>query len=365
MEEEQIETNTESRRKLASIQIVNHVEPHNNADSLELATVLGWQIVTRIDEAKVGELVVYCEIDSVLPKEEWLPEAVKLRMGEANQTRLKTVKLRGQISQGLIIPLVESMPFDITKVTPNDIGRNVTDVLGITKYERPVPVGAAPGKPFPTHIISKTEEERIQSNPKMLDDIAGKPYYATVKCDGTSGTFFIGPKTLVDYNAEPEEKTLIVCSRNQIRLRPDNDEDLAKDPYWSVAEKFKIYEKLQKMDYVAIQAEVCGPNIQKNPMNLKETQLFVFNVVDLRTPGGRVVSYPEFLEITGVLDFQIVPVEEAKDKFEYADIKQLLSKAEGKYPRSKKQREGLVFRTQDCTVSFKVISNKYLIITDQ
>ena len=72
-----LETNIDSERKLASIQIVDRIDPHTNANALELATVLGWQIVTRIGETKIGQKVVYCEIDSVLPNADWLPEAIK------------------------------------------------------------------------------------------------------------------------------------------------------------------------------------------------------------------------------------------------------------------------------------------------
>ena len=118
---EELETNADTNRKLASIQIVEQIDVHDNATSLELgkkseavsshkkltfflATVLGWQVVTRIGETQPKQLVVYCEIDSILPDAEWLPEAVRTKIAESSRDtfRLKTVKLRGEYSQGLI-----------------------------------------------------------------------------------------------------------------------------------------------------------------------------------------------------------------------------------------------------------------------
>jgi RNA ligase (TIGR02306 family) len=368
--QEHIETNTDSDRKLASIQIVESVSKHDNADALEIATVLGWQIVIRIGEAHPNQLVVYCEIDSVLPNADWLPQALKDKLKESNSNthRLKTAKLRGEISQGLIVPLHSSMPFDITKLTAEDVGRNVTEQLGIVKYEPP----ALSGKfamfqtnsklQFPTHIISKTDETRVQSQPKVLQWMANKPYYSTVKCDGTSGTFFIGSKTLLDEEADPQENTLIVCSRNQMRKRPAN---LKVCPYWYVAEKYNLEGKLMSYPHIGIQGEVCGPNIQKNLLGLKDLELFVFNVVDLREPGGRVLDYPDMIAMINELGLQPVPIVEVNDEFRYTSVKELLQQAEGVYPKSKKTREGLVYRLQDQSLSFKVINNKYLLKTGQ
>lgn len=373
------ESNTDSNRKLASIQIVEHIEPHNNADSLELATVLGWQIVTRIGEAKIGELIVYCEIDSVLPNEEWLPPAVKDRVAKSNRDtfRLKTIKLRGEYSQGLIVPLVVDMPFDTTKITKEDVGKDVTSELGIVKYEPPALSGAYAmyqtnsRNPFPTHILDKTDETRVQSVPKLFKLLQHKPYYATVKCDGTSVTFFIGLPSLFETDSGDEseiqtdpmktsmlEPELIVCSRNQIRHKPQN---LKVCPYWYIAQKYNLEEKLNKVPHIAIQGEICGPNVQKNLLGLKDLELFVFNVVDLREPKGRKLPYNEMMAMCKYLELKTAPIEETGDSFEYESIKDVLGAAEGKYPKSKRQREGLVFRSKDQRISFKAINNRYLL----
>lgn len=375
------ETNTDSDRKLASIQIVGSIDEHTNATSLELATILGWQVVTRINEAKVGDLVVYCEIDSVLPNAEWVPPAItdKISKSKKDMFRLKTIKLRGEYSQGLIVPLVAGMPFDITEITEDDIGKDVTDLLGIVKYEPPALSGAYgmyqtnSRKTFPSHLLDKTDETRVQSAPKLFKLMQSRPYYVTVKCDGTSGTFLFGASSLIetddDDEAEMPSSTLnsaledtpvefIVCSRNQIRRKPDN---ISVCPYWYIANKYDLEEKLQQMPHLAIQGEICGPNVQNNLLGLKDLELFVFNIVDMREPGSRKLPFDEMVAMCKQLHLQTAPIEEIGDSFDYKSMKDVIKKAEGNYVKSKRQREGLVFRSKDQQISFKAINNKYLL----
>ena len=348
--DESNETNTDSTRKLASIKIVNNVIEHKNANSLELSIIEGWQVVTRVGEVKKGDKVIYCEIDSLLPNAPWLPEAIKGKIGNDTQFRLRTMKLRGEISQGLIVPISET----IRHMTEYEVDTDVTAELRIQKYEAPTFSGSYAnnkGKTtistFPKHLLNKTDEPRIQSNLKLLKLINGREYYITVKCDGSSGTFLIDPNT----------DEFIVCSRNQIRPRPVNIEEC---PYWSVAIKYDIETKLRQYGKpIALQGEVCGPKIQKNLLNLGECDLFVFNIIDLATKS--LLPYNDFILIVKQMGLQSVPIEKVGDSFEIDDVKTLLSMAEGKYKNTKNQREGLVVRTQNGRVSFKVISNAYLL----
>lgn len=388
---EEKETNTESDRKLGSIQLVDSIEKHFNADSLEIVTVLGWKVVTRIGEVKKGDKVIYCEIDSMLPGDaEWLPPAVKGRVEKQKDKkwfRVKTIKLRGQISQGLIIPIVKSLSdkfnnieinadltdFGITKIINlrgqiseglivpiikslsdkfNNIGADVTDLLGITKYEPPALGGKYKNKikdgsgiKFPAHLLGKTDESRVQSKPKLLKALQGKEYYMTVKMDGTSGTFVI----------DPETQELLVCSRNLVRPKPDN---LSVCPYWYIANKYNIKSKLENYPHLAIQGEICGPNIQKNLLKLGDLKLYVFNIVD--TVRKTKLGFLEMLGLCSELDLETAPIEEFGDRFDY-DIDELLEKAEGTYKNTKSQREGLVVRSIDQNISFKVINNRYLL----
>ena len=354
------ESNSDSTRALASIQRVEAIENHNKADSLELVTILGWQIITRKGEVKTGSKVIYCEIDSMLPVEAtWLPVAVKDRIVKEqtkNFYRIKTIKLRGELSQGLIVPIVDTLPKDdsIENWEELEVGYNVTSLLKIEKYEPQVLTGdyclyatARSTDNFPISLVNKTDEPRVQSNPKLFKALEGKSYYMTIKLDGTSVTYLM----------DPETGELMVCSRNMIRKRPEN---LKVCPYWYIANKYDIEKKLKKVPHVAIQGEICGPNIQHNLLGLKDLELFVFNVIDTRDRSK--LSFYEMITICDeVLSVPRVPIEEVGDEFRCENIKVLLRKAVGTYNGTKNPREGLVVRNIDQTISFKAINDEYLL----
>lgn len=139
-------------RKLASIQRIKALEPIEGADAIERATVLGWQLVVKKDEFRVGELCIYCEIDSILPEK---PEFEFLK---SRGMRIRTIRLRGQISQGICFPL-SFLPAETLIEEDSD----VTEILGVTKYEPPIPAslaGVMKGA-FPS-FIPKTDETRVQ-----------------------------------------------------------------------------------------------------------------------------------------------------------------------------------------------------------
>ena len=353
----ELETNTDSTRKLASIQVVEAVDPHLKADRLELITVLGWQVCEVKGDVKVGDTVVYCEIDSLLPgNAEWLPDAVKGRVAQqSDQTwyRIKTIKLRGEITQGLIMPITDVL----RKYLPENfnIDDDVTKFLGIEKYEKPALSGnyaiAGSGKgstgiPFPSHLLDKTDETRVQSAKRLFEAMKEKPFYATVKMDGTSAT----------YVRDPDSGDLLVCSRNQVRPKPDNVEE---SPYHLIAEKYGIAQILEAHPTMAIQGEICGPNIQSNWAELKDLELFVFNVIDV--PYRRKLDYESMNAWCMMNGLPMAPLAIVGSRFEFETIKEVLKKAEGRYSGTKNQREGLVFRTQDQKVSFKAINNEYLL----
>lgn len=362
----ELETNTDSERALASVQIVENVVNHGNADTLELATVLGWQVVvSKSENVKAGDRIVLCEIDSLLPGDApWLPPAIVKKVGtQANQKyfRVKTVKLRGELSQGLILTGVAP------EILSLDIGTNVTAQLGIEKYEPNVDGGGAGGGgggvkrdnpfPFPSDVLDKTDEPRVQSSPKLLKAIQNQAFYTTVKHDGTSVSFLVHPKT----------QEFMVCSRNQFRPRPpvlSVDELEKKDNvYWKMAIENDIETKLRAyFPYYAIQGEICGPSIQKNLLGLKTATFHVFNIVDLRY--RRPLGYDEMCAITDKMGLERVGFVEQGDAFGYTTIKELLVLAQGKYPKTNNEREGIVIRSKDRKISFKVINNNYLIKYD-
>lgn len=349
-------------RKLASIQIVENIEKHPNADTLEFATILGWQIIIKKGDAQIGDKVIFCEIDSLLPvNATWLPIAIIERIRQKNiknTFRIKTIKLRGELSQGLIIPFSDKLPDSIDWYNA-DIGTNVTDILNIGKYEPPLfETGSTYYSNnnlsikdrkynFPTHLVSRTNETRIQSVPSMLKTLTGQKYVITIKLDGTSSTYVY------------DDDKFLVCSRNFIRDYPEN---INNCPYWYIAIKYDLENKLKEFPHYAIQGEICGPNIQRNLLKLSTIDYFVFNVIDTRTK--RKLPINDALNVCNILGLKHVPILEHGVNFNYQNIKDLLEKSKGYYENTKNHREGLVIRDSSQIISFKVINNDYLLKHD-
>ena len=238
-------------RKLASIQRVESLEAIEGADRIVKARVMGWDVVVKRDEFQPGDRCVFFEIDSLLPEGREWAEFMRPR-----GFRVKTAKLRGVLSQGLALPL------SVLSAERQDlaVGVEVSAELGVTKYEPVLPAGGAVAGPFPG-AVPKTDEIRLQSALGVLQEIAGLDFYISVKCDGTSATFF------------KSEGALTVCSRNWA---------LEKGPsaQWQLAERHQLLERLD--DGIALQAEICGPGIQKNRLGLSQVEMFVFSVYDAK-----------------------------------------------------------------------------------
>jgi RNA ligase (TIGR02306 family) len=351
-------------RKLASIQTVNAVEPIPNADAIEKIRVLGWWVVVKKGEHVSGDKLVYCEIDSLLPER---PEFEFLRassfkpaqtdaMGATTLAagfRIKTVKLRGQISQGICFPL-SILPAD----APSDDGADVTDLLGILKWEPPLPVGMG-GKvkgQFPG-FLPKTDETRIQVLEGVLNRHRGKTFYVTEKLDGTSFTAFL-------HHGE-----FGICSRNLWMDESDESNVLVR-----VARAQRLEEKLrearERLGFdLAIQAEVIGPGVQKNKYALSSIALRVFNV--LNVDSYRLLDHAQSLAILADMQLEIVP--QLGTLVINHTVDDLVAFAEGSSLLNPKiQREGVVLRSlaeeydEDIggRLSFKVINPKFLLKYD-
>lgn len=321
-------------RKLASIQRIKSIEPIANADSIMKATVLGWQLVIKKDEFKPGDLCVYVEIDSILPDK---PEFEFLRN---KNFRIRTIKLRGQVSQGICFPL-SILPDNIQV----DEGVDVTEVLNIVKYEPPVPVnmqGIMKGG-FPS-FIPKTDETRVQVLQELLDNHKGSLCYITEKLDGTSVTYFI------------KDGVFGVCSRN-MELE-ENEDNL----YWKTARQFNIEEKLRRIGCnIAIQGELVGEGIQGNKLKLKGQHVFVFSVFLI--DEYRYAMFHEWMKMISALDIPTVPVINDNYRLEN-NINDILSMSEIFSPMNGSViSEGIVIRLKESRelVSFKAISNEFLL----
>jgi RNA ligase (TIGR02306 family) len=244
--------------KLASIEEIKEILPHPNADKLEIAQVLGWQCVVKKGEFKQGDKIVFVVIDTILPSDAPWAEFLKDSKNPEKPIRLKTIKLRGQYSQGLVLPLSVLSP----TVQSWHIGADVGGELGIKKYEKEVPArlaGIALGA-FPTYICSQTDEENGLSNPDLVEEVLKNEWITvTQKLDGSSGTIIIENKTITH-----------VCSR-RLSLK-ETDENA----FWKVARKLNL-DKLDDGRYV-IAGEVMGCGIQGNQLKLVEPEIFVFQI---------------------------------------------------------------------------------------
>jgi len=333
-------------RKLASIRKILDLKPIEGADNIELAIVDGWQVVVAKNvEHKVGDFIVYCEIDSFLPiKEEFefLRKSSYKKMGEVEGFRLKTIKLRGQLSQGLILPI---------SVLGSEIsfeeGMDVTEMLGIVKYEPPIPAELA-GKVkgiFPS-FIHKTDEIRVQNIPDEYKTYIelNDNFYITEKLDGSSATFYIN-------NGE-----FGVCSRNLELLETEGN------TFWKVARELDLENKMRaKNKNFAIQGELIGEGIQGNPYKIKGHTVRFFTAFDIDTQKR--FNYADFLIFMAWNQLEVVPLLSIRDRTDLPKtIDELLKFAEGKSSLNEKtEREGIVIRTSDNVISFKAISNKFLL----
>jgi RNA ligase (TIGR02306 family) len=352
-------------RTLASIQTVNAVEPIPNADAIECVRVLGWWVVGKKGEYRPGDCVVYCEIDSLLPER---PEFEFLRVssfkpaltdpvtGETTPAgfRIKTVRLRGQVSQGICFPLSILQPD-----APTAEGADVTAALGVRKWEPPAPAGFA-GRvkgPFPG-FLSKTDETRVQVLEALLTRHRGRTFVVTEKLDGTSFTAFL-------HGGE-----FGVCSRNLWLDETDETNGLVR-----VARALKLDERLRQMRDrlgadVAIQAEVIGPGVQKNKYGLKDIGLRVFSVLDLG--ASRWVDHAAGLDLLATVGLQ--PVPQLGTLVLDHTVDQLVAFAEGTSALNPAvQREGVVLRPTveeydadlGGRLNFKVINPKFLLKFDE
>ena len=331
-------------RKLASVVKIVDIQPIPGADAIVVATVKGWKVVVKVNEYKVGDLAVYYEIDSFLPirpQFEFLRKSSFKRMGSSEGFRLKTIRLRGQISQGLLTPIPEGIS------NPKE-GDDLTEALDIVKYEPPIPAQLA-GKikgTFPS-FIPKTEEIRIQNFESEVGfSPVGERAYVTEKLDGTSFTCYFN------------NGVFGVCGRNW-ELTETSDNSL-----WRMANVLQLKEKLTKLGKnIALQGELIGAGINGNLYGMSDHKLFFFTGYDI--DKGRRMFFDELEWVLFGLDLQMVPVLE-KYGFVIPNegniVDYMLKYAEGKSVLNMEvDREGVVVRGLEREFSFKAISNTYLL----
>lgn len=334
-------------RKMASIRRIDDIVPIEGADAIECAVLGGWKVVVKKGEFTVGNLAVYCEIDSWIPTElaPFLSKGKEPREFEGIKgERLRTVKLRGQLSQGLLLPLeptcanIESELFE---------GLDVSVPLNIVKWEAPVNAqlaGQVKGN-FPSSI-PKTDQERVQNLTKEIKAAFDNNllFELTEKLEGSSMTCYL------------IEQEFGVCSRN-LDLKRNDDNTL-----WKVAieDKIELKMRIAGLDNHAIQGELVGPGIQGNIYKLSKPMFFVFDIYDIKK--GAYMNPVERQAMIKVLQLNHVPVLTNGKDLGIGTVDELLVWAEGKsFLNGKQEREGIVFKQIDGGMTFKAISNKYLL----
>lgn len=300
-------------------------------------------------EFRSGDTGVFFEIDAVPPDEPrysflWQPKNDLTVAAQPANFRLRTIRLRGVLSQGLLLPraLFPELPPELPP------GADVSDALKITKWEPPVPLNDEVDGPF-LPGVPKTDEVRVQSLPEVLLELSGRPYVITIKCDGTSATYRIHRHT----------GRFTVCGRNWSIKRGQN-------AYWHAAEVYQLEALLSRQPELVIQAELVGPGIQKNRLGLKRIQLAAFNVFDQR--AMRFFDHDAAAAFLAACQVPMVEVLERGESFAH-DQASLLTLAEGCYAGTQNEREGIVVRPQTESLSqalagrlsFKVISNRFLL----
>jgi len=355
---------------MARVVKIDNVIKHPNADALDLFFIGGWQVVAKTGDYKTGDLAIFCEVDSFVPtevapfltREGSEPKEYNGIKGE----RLKTIRLRGELSQGLLLSIASQPKVDVRLgeivVKSNKqnfnmetlIDEDVSELLGVIKWERPelgtgAKLGGNPKGNFPSEF-PKTDQERIQNLSRKLEQWieSGEEFEVTEKLEGSSMTCYL-----------MRDGTFGVCSRNLDLKRDKNN------TFWSTAIEFDVESKMK--DHfgevpevsVALQGELIGPGIQGNIYKLEDYEFRVFDIVE---GGGKYLLPEQRRKIIRLMDLPHVPV--VSKSYPALSMGEMLEFAEGttQLTTKKASREGLVFKSlTNPNNSFKVISNEYLL----
>ena len=364
-----------SERKLASIQSILEVQSIKGADFIEIVKVLGWQCVAKKGEFKVGDKVVYIEIDSLLPD---IPVFEFMR---ARKFRVKTANFKKALSQGLVCGL------EILKKDSYEVGDDVTEIIGVVKYDPQAALEqrmldeklarsnnkidkyfkkykwyrslfmAKKRIGFPA-FISKTDETRIQNIPNIIESEKDTEFTVTEKLEGQSGTFYLIKNRKLSKFWKPY--IFGVCSRSLELTKEDNSS------YWTIARQLNIESVLKEMlertsdSHIILQGEIIGEGIQKNYYNIEGYDFYAFNLI---YSSGKVESIRSeiLLERFGI---KFVPILDVNFKLPL-NVDDLLKATEGESKLYPITREGIVIRNNEKNISFKAVSNNFLLKNEE
>ncbi len=346
-------------RQLVTVRTIDKVLPIDGADAVALAEVDGWQVVIKKNEFQSGDKALYFEIDSFIPLSD--PRFAFLTRGErlfngVRGIRIKTIKLRGQVSQGLLIPL-DNFP-DVVEALSREGMEDFSELLGVIKYEidEGASVGGMQKGNFPS-FIPRTDERRVQNLSNALEFRKDETFEISMKLDGSSMTV---------YRLQNDPSSYFgVCSRNN-EMKEATDGEVETNAFWLVARRDRLEDALALFDgNWAISGELLGPRIQHNREKFSTYQFFVFNIFDI-TKGAYVSpevrrNMVKKMQDAG-FDVKHVPVLETHHVLTES-VSDILKMAIGE-SLNHPVREGIVFKSNDSQFSFKAISNKFLLKYD-
>jgi RNA ligase (TIGR02306 family) len=335
-------------RKLASIQRITSVRNIENADNIVCSTILGWQVVCVKGDVKEGDLVIYVEVDSIIPD---IPIFEFLKKMTNNTMRIRTVRMRGQVSQGICFPLSFVEYFGLL---PEDmiVGQDVTTAIGITKHEDILPpelLGEAKG--YMPSDIPKSDLYRVQTMQEVLDKYEGTLCYETEKLDGESITIY------------SKDGVFGVCSKIV------NFIESSKSIHWQVARDINTEEKLttlcnSRFRNFSMQGEMIGEGIKGNKYKIKGRKVMFYNIFNI--DEHRYLNFKEFTNTLRALNLESVPIINSKLPLP-TDINELVNLSNGRSLLYDTKREGVVITPLEeindivGRVIFKVISPEFLI----
>ncbi len=343
-------------RKLARVVRVDNILPIQGAEAIECAVIGGWTVVIKKGEYRAGDLAVYFEIDSFLPEGnpawQFLVEKAAKQFIDLRGHVLRSIKLRGQVSQGLLLGLSVLRSAGVSAESVS-LGDDVSDLLGVLKYEAPVPAelsGIARGM-FPSQV-AKTDQERIQNLGAELEQWSNDPtltWEVSEKLEGASCTFAWF------------ENDLHVCTRN-VDLMEADDNSL-----WKVAKELSIAAKCARHfagRNLALQGEIVGFGIQGNIYGLRIQKFYLFDVYDVAQKAY--LNPSERQAIANQMSLEQVPILESSFRLPVSirrtGVDSLIASADGdSVLKGGQLREGLVFKANEKRASFKIVSNKYLL----
>lgn len=405
--------NSKQERELAYVVIIDGIEPIPGYDKVEHAIVGGWRVIVQKGQFKVGEPAIYFEIDSRVPSNREC-----FAFLEKRNYKVKTLKMCKTISQGLLMHAddfgwhIENLAEDRNICIVDDKGichypdndsRFLTKQLGVIYAEeednqrKSVPVDEykkmasrhpelfkknwarwmmrykfgrkimffffgrkrdkATGFPTKFPFVKKSDEERIENMPYILQD--KEPWIKTQKIDGTSSTYILERKKFGRFEQ-------YVCSRNVRQLTPSQKNyhtDIKGNVYWMMADKYKIFDFLKSylienhLNYICLQGETAGPNLQGNPHKFKEICFFGYNFIRSDTGRMNSIEAAKICELNGI---PWVPIVDEKYILPN-DMETLKLDADGPCIVGEGLREGWVYRSYDGQRSFKNVSRKYLL----